>query len=325
MTMKTIHRILLVWLLALGGLTSVAKNNNKTTYMQLNPVIMDIYHELDSVFPLHYLANESPAHCAYWVNYNFSSTEQFEHYRPWVESLIRRLDTVAAYSRTTNLTDSAGKYFNGVELTMKTPNSVQKDNCTFYISQSRMSFYYNACVEGESFRFANKPDDPNGQPRQDIADHLDRLLRAYIHRKGVKRDSVFYPQGCDYRYVTFNSTNGDPSHGYRYIVPDCTAKDFRAFSDVIHAYSRTAPVRTSFNDNYWQYEAAAICVIRPDGQKPLMVAAALKGTNLYLLRIEGEHTCFMPRAWAEEDLKWEIKDRHKLTERQPLSPPDITK
>lgn len=321
--MNTLRRILFTWLLAMASLSLTAKDSYKTTYMQLNPVLMDIYHELDSVFPLHYLANESPAHCAYWVTFNFSSREQFERYRPWVESLIKRLDKVEAYTRNINLTDSMSKYFNGVELVLKTPNSVQKDNCLFYISQSRMSFFYNACVEGEGFRFANNPDDPNGQPRQDIADHMDRLLRRYIYRKGVTKDSVCYPQDKDYRYVTFNSTNGEPSHGYRYIVPDCTEEDFRVFSDAIHAYSRTAPVRTSFNDNYWQYEAAAICVIRPNGQNPLMVAAALKGTRLYLLRIEGEHTCFLPRAWAEEDLKWEIKKRHKLTERQPLPPPAV--
>ncbi len=321
--MNTIRRILFTWFLAMASLSLAAKDSCKTTYMQLNPVLMDIYHELDSVFPLHYLANESPAHCAYWVNFNFSSREQFERYRPWVEALIKRLDKVQAYTRTTNLTDSMGKYLNGVELVMKTPNSVQKDNCVFYISQARMSFHYNACVEGEGFRFANDPDDPNGQPRQDIADHMDRLLSEYVHRKGVEKDSVCYPQDKDYRYVTFNSTNGEPSHGYRYIVPGCTEEDFRAFSDAIHAYSRTAPVRTSFNDNYWQYEAAAICVIRPNGQNPLMVAAALRGTRLYLLRIEGEHTCFMPRAWEEEDLKWEIKERHKLTERQPLPPPTV--
>ena len=321
--MNTLRRILFVWLLAMASLSLTAKDSCKTTYMQLNPVLMGIYHELDSVFPLHYLANESPAHCAYWVTFNFSSREQFERYRPWVESLIKRLDKVEAYTRNINLTDSVDKYFNGVELVMKTPNNVQKDNCVFYISQSRMSFFYNACVEGEGFRFANNPDDPNGQPRQDIADHMDRLLRRYIYRKGVTKDSVCYPQDKDYRYVTFNSTNGEPSHGYRYIVPDCTAEDFRVFSDAIHAYSRTAPVRASFNDNYWQYEAAAICVIRPNGQNPLMVAAALKGTRLYLLRIEGEHTCFMPRAWAENDLKWEIKERHKLTERQPLLPPAV--
>lgn len=321
--MNTLRRILFVWLLAMTSLSLAAKDSYKTTYMQLNPVVMGIYHELDSVFPLHYLSNESPAHCAFWINFNFSSRSQFDRYRPWVESLIKRLDKVEAYTRNINRTDSMDKYFNGVELVMKTPNSVQKDNCLFYISQSRMSFYYNACVEGEGFRFANNPDDPNGQPRQDIADHMDRLLGAYIHRKGVEKDSVYYPQDKDYRYVTFNSTNGEPSHGYRYIVPGCTAQDFRAFSDAIHAYSRTAPVRTSFNDNYWQYEAAAICIIRPNGKNPLMVAAALKGTRLYLLRIEGEHTCFLPRAWAEEDLKWEIKGRYKLTERQPLLPPAV--
>ncbi len=126
MTHKNFHRILFACLLAMACLPSLAKDGNKTTYMQLNPVAMDIYHELDSVFPLHYLANVSPALCAYWVNFNFSSTEQFERYRPWVESLIRRLDTVAAYSRTTNLTDSASKYFNGVELTLKTPTACRK-------------------------------------------------------------------------------------------------------------------------------------------------------------------------------------------------------
>lgn len=320
---RTIKHIFAAWLLALACLPALAQKSWQTSYMQLNPTIMGIYHELDSIFPLRYLANESPADCGYWVNYDFSSFKEFKLYQPWLESLLKRMDKVDAYSRVTIETDSVSKYTHAIELNLTTPNNIQKDRCYLYVTNNKVSFHYRAKIESEEYKYQNKKDDPNGQPRQDIADNMDALLNKYIHRKNVKADSVFYDSSKrNYRYVSFSSKY-ELARGCRYIVPNCKESDYQKFQDAIRSYARINPVRTSCNDVYWQYDESAICVFRPNNPNPLIVAAALKGTDLYLIRLEGIESCFLPRAWAEESPVLENKEFYKAVARKPLAPPAI--
>lgn len=348
--MKTFNRILLAVLLALTAIPVCAQVDNytpadvssvqiseedaagairgldsltyRTKYLQLNPTLKDIYHELDSIFPLHNLANECPTDCGYWVNFDFRSDEDFKRYRPWLDTVLRRLAEVPAYTRKTILTDSADNYINGIEMTPVTNNYLQKDYCYLIFRSKKMSFYYSSKIGGNGFDFAGDASDPNSLPRQDIADEMDKLMNKYIKRKNVRVEEVTYDETkFNYAYLTFTNLQGGYSSGYRYIVPNCTAADYSKFHDAISKYSRTSPVRTSFNDNYWQYEASAICIFRPNGQKPLIIASALKGTDLYLVRVEGNNSTLLPRAWAEDNLKWELKDIHRVFERKPLAPP----
>ena len=332
--MKTIPSILICGVLALSPIVEVMAKESKqdsangmrlnTTYMQLNPKLMRVYHLLDSVFPYRYLANESPADCGYWVNYRFASAEEYNTYKPWLESLFSKLQTVQAYTTKIQLTDSANTNIKAIEMSCTTPNAIQKDHCTFYISNSRVGFYYNAHIDGEEFRYRSNADDPNGQPRQDIADSMDALLDKYIKRKNVRVEDVAYDDSKHgYGFVSFISNGKSVASGYRYIVPNCTWADYQKFKDAIRSYSLVNPVRTSCNDVYWQYDASAICIMRPNGQAPLMIAAELKGTDLYLVRVEGEKNCILPRAWAEDDQKWETKEIYKLKARKPLAPPAV--
>ncbi len=325
--MKIVLRFWGLWLLCIISLSTFAQSNAKswaTRYMQLNPIVMDVYNELDSIFPLRYLANESPADCAYWVNYTFSSPKEFELYRPWLETLLKRLEKTETYTRKILVTDSLNRYERAVQLSLVTPNHVQKDYCYLYVKKNKVSFFYQARIDGESYVYNNGPSDPNGQPRQDIADNMDALLNQYINRKNVRKEAVDYdPHKCNYRYLSFLSNNNRSSHGFRYIVPNCTSSDYRKFRDAIRSYSRKNPVRTSCNDMYWRYDESAICIFRPNNPNPLMIAAALKGTDLYLLRIEGENTCFLPRAWAEENPVWIFKDIYESQGCKPLLPPVV--
>ncbi len=326
--MNYIYRFFWTWLLAIVCQPMFAQGKAhswSTSYMQLNPIVMDVYCKLDSIFPLRYLANESPADCGYWVNYTFSSAKEFELYRPWLESLLKRLDKVETYTRKTLITDSLGHYERAMQLNLVTPNHMQKDYCYLYVKNKKVSFFYQAKIEGEDYVYRYDPSDPNGQPRQDIADKMDDLLGKYIHRKNVKEEAVSYdPRKCNYRYFSFlNNYNNKVSQGFRYIVPNCTQEDYKIFQNAIRSYSRTSPVRTSCNDMYWQYDESAICIIRPNKQKPLMVAAALRGTDLYLLRIEGDDSCFLPRAWADENPVWIFRDIYETMGCKPLMPPAI--
>lgn len=330
--MKTIYRILCTYAFFLVTVFGYAQEKSteipsssswKTTYMQLNPTVMSVYHELDSIFPLRFLANESPADCGYWVNQFFSSKEEFEKYRPWLESLARRLQQVKSYQSNVQRKDTNDICEYKMTVQCVTPAPLQKDQLYFAFANSGVSFFYRARLSGADFCYAGLSNDLNGQPRQDIADAMDALLGKYTKRKHVTREKVVYDQSKqNYNYITFISLGTWASSGTRYIVPQCSEADYQRIRQAICSYSRTSPVRTSLNDVYWQYEEAAICIARP-GKPALMIGVALKGTDLYILRLEGEHRYVMPRAWAEESPVWELKDYYRLTARKPLDPPAV--
>lgn len=303
----------------------VAVQHLESRYMKLNSDVMQVYKELDSIFQLRYLANESPTDCAYWINYSFSSRDEFEKYKPWLESIMSRLQNVDRYSLTFGVVDSVDVYGRTLSAQLVTPNTVQKDQLTFFISNKRVGFFYRAMVGTEEIRDTGSPDDPNGQPRQDIADAMDLLLNEYINRKNVRADSVSYNErNVYYQYVSFVANGNGGASGVRYVVPNCTESDYAKFKNAIRSYAVVNPVRTSCNDMYWQYDASAIAIVRPDKKPPLIVAAELKGSDLYLVRAEGyDGMSFLPRAWAEEDPVWRMKDVYKLLARKPLDPPVV--
>lgn len=295
----------------------------KTSYMQLNPVAMSVYHELDSIFPLRFLANEGPADCGYWVNQFFSSEQDFEKYRPWLESLAGRLQQMKCYQSDVQRKDSGSVFEYSLTARCVTADPLQQDQLYFAFSREGASFYYRAHISGADFCYDGQSNDLNGQPRQDIADAMDALLQKYTGRKDAAKEKVVYDQTkVNYKYLTFISLGTWTSAGYRYVVPRCTEADYLRLRQAIASYSRTSPVRTSFNDVYWQYEEAAICIARP-GKPALMIGVALKGTDLYILRIEGTQRYLMPRAWPEESPVWETKKYYRLTARKPLDPPAV--
>lgn len=297
----------------------------ESKYIKLNRDVMQVYKELDSIFQLRYLANESPTDCAYWVNYSFVSRAEFEKYKPWLESIMSRLQSVDRYSFTLGVVDSVDVYGRTLSMQLVTPNTMQKDHVTFFLSDKRVGFFYKATVGKDDFRDMGSPDDPNGQPRQDIADAMDRLLNEYINRKNVSADSVHYNEKeVYYQYVSFVANGNGRASGVRYVVPNCTESDYAKFKNAIRSYAVVNPVRTACNDMYWQYDASAIAIVRPDKKQPLIVAAELKGTDLYLVRAEGyDGMSFLPRAWAEGDPVWRMKDVYKLLARKPLDPPVV--
>lgn len=333
LNMKLINRFFVTMMTLVCVISSFAQKRGEdvpvqhleSRYMKLNSEVMQVYKELDSIFPLRYLANESPAKCSYWVNYNFVSRGEFEKYKPWVESLIARLGKVDGYRRTCSVTDSADVYKHVLSVNVVTPNNIQKDYFAVSLSNEWVSFYYDACIEGEDYGSTGSLDDLGAQPRKDIADAMDRLLNKYVNRKGVRKDSVYYDDhNKSYQYVSFKAEGQGKSSGARYVVPGCDESDYAKFRNAIRSYSVVCPVRTACNDMYWQYDVSAIAIARPGNQQPLMVAAALKGNNLYLMRAEGcDGKSFLPRAWTEDDAVWKMKDVYKLDARKPLEPPMV--
>lgn len=240
-------------------------------------------------------------------------------------SLLRKRSRNTSVS----LNDREGRYdiasasnAHGIQGNATTPATEQKD--TYYLTDRGVAFFYNARIKGRDFKYQPGVNDPNSLPRQDIADEMDALLNRYTKRKGTKKETVSYAPGkTRYNFVTFNSNVNNGCNGYRYIVPNCKESDYAEFRDAMKRHSMTSSVRTSSNDVYWQYEECAICVFIPGSTNPVMVGAALKGTDLYLIRTEGDGCCFLPRAWAEDSPVWDNSNTLHTTGRKALAPPVV--
>ena len=73
------------------------------------------------------------------------------------------------------------------------------------------------------------------------------------------------------------------------------------------------PLLVSTNDVYWQYHEVAGRVRLSNG-RPMYMGAALKGNNLYLVRVEGSTNGagVLPRAWAEKAPVWNFDYMKKI-------------
>ena len=78
--------------------------------------------------------------------------------------------------------------------------------------------------------------------------------------------------------------------------------DYDRIYRFIRGYALSNSVTVASNDFLGTYEEIAIGVNQKN-RRPLMVGAALKGTDLYLIRTEGDvgSHAWLPRAWAEDN------------------------
>ena len=138
-----------------------------------------------------------------------------------------------------------------------------------------------------------------------MADAVDQMLNEYINRTDViKKDVRFDGRRTNYNYLTFTkSSNCIPRcPGTCYIVPNCTTADYDRIYRFIRGYALSNSVTVASNDFLGTHEEIAIGVNQKN-RRPLMVGAALKGTDLYLIRTEGDvgSHARLPRAWAEDN------------------------
>ena len=144
---------------------------------------------------------------------------------------------------------------------------------------------------------------------------FDSLFNAYAERKGTKEEDVHY-QGNLVRIICLiqgPNRGGRTTDGVKYVVPRCNERDYSRFYDLFHKYLKKVPLLVSTNDVYWQYHEVAVRVRLSNG-RPMYMGAALKGNNLYLVRVEGSTngTGVLPRAWAEEDPVWKFDYMKKI-------------
>lgn len=263
-------------------------------YLTLNSELIDVFNTLDSIFPKHYLINEEPNCVGMWVNSRFKNQKEYEDVRETIEQLIIRLRDVPAYRSYTERIDSTGASGFGISLTPKTDNYAQKDYAYLNLNPTSFSFHYTGYIEGMKMPW---------EKRQDVADAIDKLFAKYIKKKGVKSEKIdFDGEKFVYRYSCFFKQYDSTYRcsGVRYVVPNCTSEDYDIIYRFLRDYAMTNSVTVASNDMSSKYEEITLSV-NQDNNSPVIFGAALRGTDLYLIRTVGEtgSQAWIPRAWAE--------------------------
>lgn len=266
-------------------------------YLTLNPELVSIFNTLDSIFPKQYVINEEPHYVTMWVDYSFKNRKDYERHLDTIRQLIERMSHLPIYRSYIEQIDSTGIERYAINLTPKTNTYEQKDYAYLTITPKTMDFLYSANINGMKMPW---------ERRQDVADAGDRLLDEYIHRTGVKQDTVaFDGTKTNYRRLSYTKPYDCIPHctGIRYVVPHCTAADYDRIYRFIRSYALQNSITVTSNIvRRTNYEAVSFSV-KQDNQRPLIIGAALKGTDLYLIRAEGEKgsQAWIPRAWAEDN------------------------
>ncbi|MBR1522021.1 MAG: hypothetical protein IJ635_12420 [Bacteroidaceae bacterium] len=265
-------------------------------YLTLNPELVSLFNTLDSIFPKHYLINEEPHCVGMWVDYSFKNLKEYRQYRPVIEKLIERLNQVPAYRSYTERLDSTGMEKYGITLTPKTDSYRQTDYAYLTVQPRRMNFHYFANINGMKMPWNR---------RQDVADAADELLAEYINRPDVKKETVIFDgTKTNYKFLSYHKPYDCTYRcsGTRYIVPNCTAADYDRLYRFIRSHALSESVTVASNEIRGQYEEISLGVNQATN-RPLIVGAALKGTDLYLIRTEGDigSQAWIPRAWAEDN------------------------
>lgn len=285
-------------------------------YYQENAQAISIFNRLDKMFPLRYLVHNNLQYAYYHLVYYFKDSKDYEKHQAQINSIIEDLKEIKSTRFMSDIIDSADVNSQKYILSIPTGILGQEDKLKLTFDRKMILFHYqssNTLVRNNPIPAQN----PN------IKSEAEALLEQFIKRKGVKELPVAYHNHI--RYVrsvwdrNYNPASGSHAvvtKGTKYIVPNCTEKDFDLFRKQFRKYIRKDHCYLVENDVYWQFEESSLIIILPDGRSATF-CAALRGTDLYLLRVEdtARNRGIVPRAWALDDPIWDANKHHNFKNR----------
>lgn len=312
--MKTrIHSIRLIFLLMLTlGYTQA----NSQEYYQENPKAISLFNRLNKMFPRRYLTHTNLQYAFYHLEYYFKDSKDYEKYQAPINDIIKEMKDIKTTRFMSDITDSADVVSQKYTLSIPSTLIGQTDKLHLTYDRKKIIFHYessNDIIRQKRYAAQN----PN------ITSEAEALLKQYIKRQGVKEQPVAYYNNVRYIRsvwdININRHYGSPAiltKGTKYIVPNCTQKDFDLFRNQFRKYIKKDHCYLIENDVYWQFEESCLHLIQPDGRS-LSFCAALRGTDLYLLRVEdtAKNKGIVPRAWALDDPIWDANKHHDFKTR----------
>lgn len=283
-----------------------ARADAQTQNYRENATAMRVYQRLRAAFPKSFFENVDNYYARYDVKTVFMQLSDYQSQRDLIASVRKELDSIRCVRKVSNVEDSS--CVTKIQYVMMTYDSVtmQRDFISLEVNGVVLHYQYRANLQGAgAFAKVGKV-----IPDSYILDRYDSLFYSYAKRKKVRRASVEYQgeyasnifQFCD-RWL--NNRTG----GYKYVVPNCTEKDFRKFTQLFRLYAKTNNIALIHMTNPKNYEEVEVAILRHDG-RAVNIGAKLKGSDLYLVYTLSKENgvnsknSVLPFGWDEETEPW---------------------
>ena len=273
-----------------------------------NPSAKRVYSMLRNSFPKSFFENIDNYYARYDVKGSFLVSSEYRKYRELIANVRMTLDSIKCVRKVSDITDSSG--VTKISYVMMTYDSLtqQRDYISFNVNESNISYQYRVNLQGAGVMFKL------GKTISDnyILTRFDSLFYSYAKRKGVKKVAVEY-QG-EYANNIFQISDASLNNrtgGYKYIVPNCSERDFRKFVNLFKQYPHGNNIAYINMINPNTDEEVDVAIVRHDG-RAVDIAAKLKGTDLYLLYViskeDGANSKnnVLPFEWDEDMEPWRI-------------------
>ena len=137
--MKTCIKPLLWMTIAIIASTT---SSHAQIFYQENPTVMNLYHQLDSMFPKRYQTNRWLTGAQYWVNHWYESEEEYRRFKPEIDAMFQQLDGMRTFHKYTETTDSQHVQQKKYIMTLPSDINGQMEYLSFEADTKGVYFYY---------------------------------------------------------------------------------------------------------------------------------------------------------------------------------------
>lgn len=271
-------------------------------YAQQNTIVVqmknlvDVYEELNMLYPYSDYVTQKQGEVAYWVNRNMKPEYDFIGDYQRLKPLVDKLKALPCIGQKV-IQEGTDTPAEGIVFACYPSfrDDVQTNYIELVFNRNTIHFLYMSKLKD-----ADVPYESNDR----IAEEMDSFFAQYISRPEVFKFGVQY-DGPTYQYqlVTFNNPQKLKQHaeGIIYSIPNCSIDEWHAIFNKIKGYALLNNVEVAWNEVYRYYESVEILIQRAS-TIPIVFAATYKDETLKLLRVEGteNYNIVLPRIWSED-------------------------
>lgn len=264
---------------------------------QENPVLTEMWKELDGKFRQTYLVRQTNDWIIYDLSYWFKSESDRRAHRQTFDRLFAGLDKLKTLRKFTESVDEEGTCYTKYTLTTRSGRKGQIDFIQLEVGNSKVSFQYKVNADVNGKRQAVSAPVAEAIRKQVLA-----LYGRYTSRRGAAKQQVTYDWDRHkyHRCIAADNTT-KLTRATRYTISGCTKRDYEQLCTLFRQMQQKYNVFLTVNDVFWEYEETAIA-FRDHNGKLVNYGVALKPDGTLCL-IESRAGA-LPRLWAEDNAEW---------------------
>lgn len=289
-----INNKVIVIAVVICSLLSADVKAQESAHLVLMEELVDIYEELNSMFPNSDYVKLTQNEASYWVNRTMKPEYDFVGNLEKLQPTIKKLQALPCIGKKVVKEDSPAE---GIIFACNPSfrDEKQENYVELIFNRNTIHFCYTSKRKHANYLY---------ESNDWIAAEMNNLFDLFIARPNTTQFGIIL-DGPTYQYqlVTFTNSQRIKQHaeGIIFTIPDCSVEDWCQIADKMKSYAIKHNVQVAWNDVYRDYESVEILIDR-ESTIPIVFAAAFKDEELKLLRLEGtaNHNIVLPRIWSED-------------------------